>query len=336
MSNVDHPSPKKGIFSALSAFAIFAGHDALVKTLGGSYAPVQIVFFSVLFGFPTILFVLLNDKTHGTLRPVHLGWTIVRTCATVLTAGTVFYAFANLPLTETYAILFATPLIITLLSVPILGEKVRLRRWMAVLVGLSGVIVVLQPGETELTLGHFAAMTAACGSALAAIIVRKIGQDERSVVLILYPMLANFLVMGSMLPFFYKPMPIEDLGLLALTAVAAAVAGYFLIFAYRSTEAVLIAPMQYSQIIWATGFGIVFFNEQPTPNVGIGAAIIIASGIYILWRESRGDTSPTKPFLGSFYTRQQIGTSLRTGMHFGKTKKKAAGKKSKSKANQPQ
>ena len=333
MNNGERSGPQKGILAALSAFAIFAGHDVLVKTLGASYSSVQIVFFSVLFGFPTILFVLLNDKTEGTLRPVHLGWTILRTCATVLTAGTVFYAFANLPLTQTYAILFATPLIITLLSVPILGEKVRLRRWMAVLVGLCGVMVVLQPGETELTLGHFAAMTAACGSALAAIIVRKIGQDERSVVLILYPMLANFLVMGSILPFVYRPMPIEHLGLLALIAVAAALAGYLIIFAYRSTEAVLIAPMQYSQIIWATGFGIVFFNERPTANVGIGAMIIIASGIYILWRESRGDTSPNKPFLGSFYTRQQIGTSLRTGMLFRKTKNEGPEKKSQTKAS---
>lgn len=321
MSNVDQPNPKKGIFAALGAFAIYASHDVLVKTLGATYSPFQIVFFSVLFGFPTILFVLLNDKTEGNLRPVHLGWTIARTCATVLTAGTVFYAFANLPLTQTYAILFATPLIITLLSVPILGEKVRLRRWMAVLVGLCGVLVVLQPGETDLTLGHLAAMTAACGSALTAIIVRKIGKDERSVVLILYPMLANFVVMGALLPFVYKPMPIEHLGMFVLIALTAAGGGYLLIFAYRSTEAVLVAPMQYSQIIWATLFGVVIFNERPTASVGIGAAIIIASGIYILWRESRPDNSANKPFLASFYTRQQIGTSLRTGLLFRKPKK---------------
>jgi len=90
-------------------------------------------------------------------------------------------------------------LLLTLLALPLLGEKVHLRRWIAVLVGLCGVLVVLQPGSTNLNLGHFAAMAAAVGGAFASVIVRKIGREERTVVIMLYPMMANFLVMGRLL-----------------------------------------------------------------------------------------------------------------------------------------
>lgn len=314
MNETDQPHPLKGMLLALIAFAIFAGHDVVVKLLGAQYSPVQIIFFSVLFGFPTIIIALLRDRTGDNLRPKHPWWSLLRTCTTVLTAGCVFYAFSVLPLAETYAILFATPLIITLLSVPMLGERLHLRRIIAVLAGLGGVLVVLDPGQTTLSAGHFAGLAAAAGGSLAAIIVRKIGPDERPVVLILYPMVANFLIMGAALPFVYKPMPIEHLGLSASMALLAAIAGYLVILAYRSSEAVLVAPTQYSQIIWATGFGVLFFDERPGTNVLLGAGIIILSGIYILWRESRAGASAKMPLLKGFYNRFQTGTSLRTGL----------------------
>lgn len=304
----------RGVVAALFAFAIFAGHDVVVKFLGGIYSPIQIIFFSVLFGFPTVIIALLQDQKDQNLRPRHPWWNLLRTGAIVITATCVFYAFGNLPLTQTYAILFATPLFITLLSVPILGEKVRMRRWMAVLVGLIGVLVALEPGETELELGHLAALTGAFGSAIAAIVVRKIGSEERSVVLMLYPMVANFLFMGIALPFVYVPMPIEHLGATALIAVIASAGTYLIIFAYRNTEAVLVAPTQYSQIIWATLFGFFLFGERPSINVAIGAAIIISSGIYVLFRESRSDTSPQRPVLKGFQLRHETGTSARTGL----------------------
>jgi drug/metabolite transporter (DMT)-like permease len=301
----------KGALLALLAFAIFATHDVIVKTLGASYSPFQIVFFSVLFGFPLVTLMLIRDAEPGHLRPVHPWWTLTRTGAAVITGGSAFYAFATIPLAQTYAILFAAPLLITILSIPILGETVRLRRWMAVIVGLIGVMVVLRPGATELTLGHFAAMVAAFGSALASIIVRKIGQDERSVVLLLYPMLANFLVMGALLPFVYQPMPVAHLGGLALMSIMAFIASALVIAAYKSAEAVIVAPMQYSQILWAVLYGVLFFGEWPDGMTALGAAIIIASGVYIVLREGRGKASDNTPVLQS-RSRFETGTFPRT------------------------
>ena len=287
----------KGALLALIAFGVYSTHDVFIKILGATYSPIQIVFFSVLLSFPLATLMLMRDATPGTLVPVHPWWMAVRTVAAVITGISAFYAFSVLPLTQTYAILFATPLIITVLSIPILGETVRLRRWMAVLVGLIGVMVVLRPGSTELTLGHAAAILAAFGGAFASIVVRKIGAEERTVVMLLYPMVANFVVTGLALAFVYKPMPIEHLGMLAVISIMAWIAGRIIISAYQTGEAAIVAPMQYSQILWATGFGLLFFGETTDAYTAAGATIIIASGIYIVFRESKGGTSKTTPVL---------------------------------------
>ncbi|MEM8538685.1 MAG: DMT family transporter [Pseudomonadota bacterium] len=290
-------SNARGALLALLAFAIFSTHDVIVKILGGVYAPFQIVFFSVLLSFPLALIMLMRDAKPGTLVPKHPYWLSLRTVAAVLTGVSVFYAFSVLPLAQVYAILFATPLLITILAIPVLGEKVRLRRWLAVLVGLAGVLVVLRPGQTELTPGHVAALVAAIGGAVASIVVRKIGSEERPVVMLLYPMMVNFIVMAAALPFVYVAMPIEHLGLFAVIAVFAWIASRLVIAAYQAGEAAIIAPMQYSQIIWASVFGYLFFGEVIDAATAIGAAIIIASGLYIVLRESRSGNSDNTPVL---------------------------------------
>ena len=300
----DRPNLKGALF-ALLAFAVFATHDVVVKALGGTYSAIQIVFFSVLMGFPLVTLMLIRDTSAQNLRPRHPWWTALRTAAAVVTAVSAFYAFSVLPLAQTYAILFASPLLITLLAIPVLGEKVGIRRGLAVVVGLIGVLVVLRPGAEPVSFGHIAAVTAAVCGALASIIVRKIGRDERSVVLLLYPMVANFVLMGAALPFVYRPMPILDLGAVVLIAVLAFGASLCLIAAYRHAEAAIVAPMQYSQILWAAAYGALFFGEMPDLNTAVGAAVIIASGLYIVARESGGKASTTTPVLR---TRSRLGT----------------------------
>ncbi|EDZ44495.1 MAG: DMT family transporter [Rhodobacteraceae bacterium] len=302
-----------GALLALLAFAIFATHDVIVKILGANYSPIQIIFFSVLFGFPWVTLMLIRDASSGNLRPRHPYWTAFRTLATTLTGVSAYYAFSTLPLAQVYAILFATPLLITIFAIPILGETVRIRRWVAVLVGLGGVLVVLKPGAQDLTLGHAAALVAAFGSAFASIIVRKIGKDERSVVLLIFPMMSNFVVMGALLGFVYKPMPVEHMGGIALMSLMALLGSALVIAAYKAGEAVIVAPMQYSQIIWATLFGALLFNETIERATILGAVIIIGSGLYIVLREGRANASENTPVLRT-RTRTETGTSLRIGL----------------------
>jgi S-adenosylmethionine uptake transporter len=289
----------RGAVLSLMAFALYATHDVVVKFLGGDYSPIQIIFFGGLFSFPMLTVLMVGDRTDGHLRPRHPWWLMARAISGVATAVAGFYAFTVLPMAQTYAILFAGPLLITLLAIPMLGEKVGLRRGMAVVVGLLGVLIVLRPGGgAALGLGHLAALSAAVTGALASIIVRKIGGEERPVVMQLYPMLVSVVAMGCALPWVYKPMPVEHLGLLLVFSLLGFIATAVIIAAYRTGEAVIVAPMQYSQIIWAVLYGAMFFDERPDMMTGIGSAVIIASGIYIVLREGTGQVSQNRPVSG--------------------------------------
>lgn len=287
----------QGALLALAAMGIYATHDVVVKYLGGSFSAIQIVFFSSLLSFPLVTIFILQDRSGGSLWPRHPGWVALRTVSAIVTSVCAFYAFGVLPLAQTYALLFAIPLIITILSIPVLGEKVRLRRWSAVIVGLLGVLIVLRPGQAELSTGHLAALVAAGAGALAAIIVRKVGTDERPVVLVIYPILANVVVMGAALPFVYRPMNTAEFGLMAVIAVMGLVGTVLSILSYRLAEAVIAAPMQYSQIVWATIYGALIFKDRPDAPTLIGAGIVIASGLYVVFRETKAGASENRPVI---------------------------------------
>ena len=287
----------QGALLALAAMGIYATHDVVVKYLGSSFSAVQIVFFSALLSFPLVTIFILQDRAGGSLWPRNPGWVALRTVSAIITSVCAFYAFGTLPLAQTYALLFAIPLIITILSIPILGETVRLRRWTAVVVGLVGVLIVLRPGQAALSSGHLAALIAAFTGALTAIIVRKVGTDERPVVLLIYPILANVLVMGAALPFVYQPMSTGEFGMMAIIAVMGLIGTVLSILSYRLAEAVIAAPMQYSQIVWAIIYGTLIFDDRPDATTLLGAGIVIASGIYVVLRETKAGASENHPVI---------------------------------------
>lgn len=303
----------RGAIFSLIAFGVYSTHDVLVKYLGGSYSPFQLIFFSGLLGFPFITIMLMSDRTDGNLIPKHPGWTALRTATAVLNGLAGFYAFSVLPMAQCYAIFFATPIMITLLAIPILGEKVGLHRGLAIVVGLIGVIVVLRPGQEPFSLGHLAALMAACLSSMTSVIVRKIGHDERSVVLMLYPMVANFVVMAVALPFVYRPIPVAHLGLMGGMALLGLLGGILIITAYRRAPAIIVAPMQYSQIIWAILFGWFMFDENIDFWTAVGTAIIIAAGVYIVFREDQPSVSKNRPVLET-RSRFENDTTPRVGL----------------------
>jgi S-adenosylmethionine uptake transporter len=305
-----HPNLRGALFS-LAAFALYATHDVVVKLLGETYTSFQIMFFSGLMGFPLVMMLLMGDKRDGTLIPRHPWWSALRSVSAVATGVMGFFAFSQLPMAICYAIFFAMPLLITLMAIPLLGEKVGIRRGIAVIVGLVGVMIVLRPGGGDgFLIGHLAALGAAFTGALTSVIVRKIGSEERSVVLMLYPMVLTFFAMGAVMPFVYVPMPVEHLGLTAVMAFLGMLGALAIIAAYRQAAAVIVAPMQYSQIIWAAIYGWLFFNETVDLYTAVGSAVIIASGIYIVLREGTPSVSQNRPVLES-RSRMDVGTQPR-------------------------
>ena len=302
----------RGALLSLAAFGLYATHDVVVKTLGAHYTSFQIIFFSGLLSFPLVSVLLLSDRTDGNLVPRHPWWSLLRSITGVATGAMGFFAFSVLPMAQCYAMLFAMPLIITLLSIPMLGEKVGLRRGLAVLVGLAGVLIVLRPGSAPMSIGHLAGLGAAFTGALTSVIVRKIGKEERSVVLMMYPMLMSVAAMGLALPFVYRPMPVEHLALTGVIALLGMAGAALIIAVYRAAPAVIVAPMQYSQIIWAAFYGWLLFDERIDSWTAAGAAVIIASGIYIVLREGTPDVSRNRPVLEN-RSRLDVGTIPRIG-----------------------
>ncbi|MFY2824343.1 DMT family transporter [Ruegeria sp. MALMAid1280] len=299
----------RGLGYAFAGFAIYASHDALIKVLGGTYSVMQIIFFATLFSFVPMAVTILADRTTGNFLPRHPWLVLLRSALMVTSMVCAFYAFSVLPLAEVYSLLFSFPLIVTVLSIPILGEVVRAQRWAAVGVGLIGVLIVLRPGATEITLGHLAALTAAFCSAFGSVLVRKIGNEERSAVLILYPMLLAIMVMSLAQPAVYLPPSLLHLAMMAMVGVFSVIAQHLIILAYRAAPAGVVAPSQYSQIIWATLFGMIFFGERPDGWVAVGASVIIASGVFVVWRESRSNASANTPVLRVRSPRSDTGAS---------------------------
>ena len=285
MSHADRSAtPLTGVGLALVGFAAFSMHDALVKSVG-SVPTFQVVFFAVLFSFvPFSLFVALS-RPERSFRPNLPGLVALRClfATTGLLCG--FFAFGHLPLAEVYALMFSAPILITLLAIPVLGERVRAFRWFAIVLGMAGVLVVLRPEASTLSSGHLAALGAALSIALGAVVTRRIGGREHGLTLILYPMLCNVVVTGAGTAFVYEPMALGTLASIGAVGVLSVIGQSFVLEAYRRSEAQFVAPMQYSQMLWALVYGALVFDEPVDRTVLLGGAIIVLSGLLFVWRE---------------------------------------------------
>ncbi|ASJ75605.1 DMT family transporter [Granulosicoccus antarcticus] len=300
----------RGVGLALLGFAIFSLHDTLIKSV--SDIPVfQTAFFVVLFSFVPFALFLAIDGTKRSLRPKLPGLVALRCLFTVVGMLCVFHAFGNLPLAEVYSLLFAAPILITLLAIPILGERIHLIRWLAILLGMAGVLIVLRPGNTAFTIHHMAAIGAATCVACTSVVTRLIGSREHSMTLIIYPMLTNVIVTGVATAFVYVPMPGEYLLRLCAVGLLSVIAQTLMIQAYRSTEAQFVAPMQYSQMLWALLYGTLIFHETIDRTVLLGSAVIVCSGLLFIWRELVA--SVQKPVLSTRNLRISGGPQARPG-----------------------
>ena len=276
-----------GALLGLLAFGLFAGYDMSVKFLGGGYNSFQIMFFAGLMAFPMVTAFALFSGDQGSLKPRQPRWMALRTL--VILGNGIFgtYAFATLPLAQCYAIFFCMPLFIALLGVPLLGEKIDFLRGFAVILGLIGVMIALNPATARLEWAHLAAFLASGFGAMNYTILRKTGGTERTVVLMLYPMVAQLAVVSLVMPFVYVPMPLGDMALTAFMALAGVAGSFAVIAAYRRARAIVVAPMQYSQIIWAAIFGALLFGETMSLPTILGTGLIILSSILIVARQDR-------------------------------------------------
>lgn len=276
----------QGIGLIALAMALLSTMDAVVKWLATDYSTVQLMFFRSVFAFLPLAPLVLRSGWAGSLRTQRPGDHALRGLFGLAALGCFFWSLSLLPLADATAITFAAPLFVTALSLPLLGEVVRARRWTAVGVGFLGVLVMIQPGVGIFQPAALLPLAAALFLALMVIQVRRLTRTESDTTIVLYYTIISTLVTGAVVPFYWATPNLTDFLLLALVGVLGGLGQLVLTAAYRRTEASILAPFDYTAMVWAVLFGFLLWGELPAPNIWLGVAIVIASGIYIIYREA--------------------------------------------------
>jgi drug/metabolite transporter (DMT)-like permease len=279
--------PVRGILLMLAAVALFSFMDAVLKVLAVRYPALQV---TALRGAASLPFVLLPALVTGDWRslvPVRWGMHLLRgLLALAMVAGFV-WAIRLLSLADAYAVFFVAPLLVAALSAPLLGERVGWRRWLAIAVGLLAVLFMLQPGGSSLTtLGLLAALGSAVAYALSAIMVRLLTRTETTGSMVLSFLVLLLLFAGVLAAPGWVPVARADWGWLLALGGFGAVAQGCLTEAFRRAPAAVIAPFEYTAILWGIGIDWVFWQVLPGGRVLLGGGVIIASGLFLIWRES--------------------------------------------------
>ncbi len=285
-----------GILIMLLAVATFALMDAGLKLLTPHYPAVQV---AALRGAASIPFVLVWVAATVGLRDVlRVRWPLhlLRGVLSVVMMVAFVYAISSMPLTTAYTLFFIAPLLITALSVPILGEKVGPRRWTAIVVGLVGVVVVLRPtGEGLLSLAGLAVLGAAGGYAVSAITVRVLSRTDSTQSMVFWMVTLLALGAGALAWPNWVPIRAQDWLLIAGVGAAGAVGQYAITEAFSRGEASVIAPFEYTALAWGLALDLALWGVLPDAVTWVGAAIIVGSGLYLIRRERAVELAHTPP-----------------------------------------
>ncbi|MBE0581364.1 DMT family transporter [Devosia sp.] len=268
-----------GVIFAFLAYASFSVADALIKVTGPTMSVFEIAFFTTSLSIIPAMLTKRGERWRDLYKLRH-PWLVHLRCATAI-SGTacVMYAFTHIPFADVYAIGFLTPIVVTLLGVLVLKEHVALHRWLLLIISFLGVVLVIRPGVRELQLGHLAIFCSVFFGGITTIILRHVAPRERRVSLVGLQVFYSALFNGlMMIPTFVVPSP-EQLAVFLGIGLLGGTGGLLLIAAARRTPANLVAPVQYSQLIWAIVFGALFFSEYPDYVAVIGLVIVLAAGL---------------------------------------------------------
>lgn len=278
---------RRAILLLLFAMICVACVDAIAKLLSAELPIVQLVWARFFFVFLCFSPFFLRGGA-GVMRSGNLPLQLFRACLQVLTSFSFFGALAFLPLADVVAVAFASPLFMIILSVPVLGERPGLRRWLAVLAGMGGVLVMVRPGFAETHWAMLLAVVAALSFALFQLLTRILARTDGSLTTLFYSTIVGLLAMTAVVPLVWIAPTPTAWAMMAGLGVIGAIAHALMIEAFSTAPASSLAPFTYSELIWATLLGIAVFGQFPDLWVLCGAAIVVASGIYAYTIERRG------------------------------------------------
>lgn len=291
----------------LGGVGLASMQDSIVKSMSGTYPAYETLMIRCLGSVPLLLIFLWHQMAFRLIATPLIGRVFVRGLILSFAYLNFVLAIAAMPLANAVAIYFTMPFFVAGLAGPILGERVRLHRWLAIIAGFIGVMIMVRPGFA----GHFEwasifALLSALGYAVGQMIGRPISQKVNPVVIAVWQNIIYFSV-GFLLAILFNAFQIgpfthpsleflsrawvwpdlRDGAVLAFMGVIAACAMILFVNAYKYGEANFVAPFEYSAMIWAVSFGLVFFGDFPDLYTWIGAAIVIAAGLLMVWRDRR-------------------------------------------------
>ncbi len=301
----------RGIFFLCAGVFIFSFQDVIIKLLSPTYPVHQIVFIRGFLALPLLLVIVHFDSGLQTLKSSKPWQHVVRSIAMFCSYLFFYLAASAVPLTVAVALFFTAPLMITALSIVILGERVGWRRWVGVIVGFVGVMIILRPGFNEFDPAALLAVASALAYTLAQLIARRLGVTDSASVMAFYSMLA-FTYIGAGMGFVFAtwgpgegtsaatdfllrgwvmPGGIE-LAMLVTVGVISAMGFYLLSQAYRLGEANTVAPFEFTSMIWAMALSFVLLGSVPDLYTFAGAALVGGAGVYVLRREGLRKRKP--------------------------------------------
>jgi drug/metabolite transporter (DMT)-like permease len=290
VAGVQGPTPRSGRLRAIAlmlmAVAAFAGMDAMLKVFSEHYPPMEIAFWRGLASLPFMALPALIRGRYRDLLPHRFGMHLLRGILMVVMLGGFIYGVRALSLASTYSIFLAEPLIVTALAVPLLGDRVGWRNWVAISIGLVGVVVILRPSASGLVnLGAVAAFISATAYALSVIALRVITRTDTTTSVVVWTVGLMTLITGLLAVPDWMPLAREHWKWLAALGVFGAIGQHLLTEAFRSAPPSIVAPFEYTALLWGIAIDRVVWGVLPATRVYVGGSIVIASGLYLIWQE---------------------------------------------------
>ncbi len=282
--NPDHSPVLRGVLVGIAAQSVFSVHDACAKWLTQSYSVFQVISMQAMVsGTLVALALILSGQAKRTAIRDPRGLALRGTLAATGALAS-FYAYTVLPLADVYAIIFCAPLMVTAVSAPLLGERVKGKEWLAIAAGFCGVLIVINPAGQALSLGHAAALVCAFVSVAVTLLLCSSANQGSRFMLVGAVSVGHFLVglPGFMLS--ARPPAAGDLPVIILGGAAMAGAQFLMVQSLRMAPAALVAPAQYLKLVWGLIFGFLVFGDYPKLHMLAGAAIVILSVLYLLGR----------------------------------------------------
>ena len=278
-----------GIFLMVTTTIVFASQDGLSKYLATEYNVYMVVM--IRYWFFAAFIMTISSRKPGGVKQVAKTKTpllqIFRSLVLVAEMCVTVLAFTLLGLAETHAIFASYPLIIAMLSGPILGEHVGWRRWLAICVGFFGILIILNPGNGIFSPYALVPLAGAILFALYGLLTRYAGQYDKSSTSFFWTGTVGCIAMTAIGLNFWDPLSQADWSIMLILSASGMLGHFLLIKCYEVAEASAVQPFAYLQLIWASLIGVIIFGEKITTNVLLGACIIVGAGLFTLWRERK-------------------------------------------------